>query len=135
MSQWTEYRKQGRCGRCGKTPRPGKGTCARCGKLDAARVRKYHRIMRDRLASFDGLCSKCGEATEGGLSKCEKCLERDRVLARRNYARDPANKDRATARTRQLRKDRRAKGLCAECGAPSPKFFRCLKCRGKRSKT
>ena len=33
----------------------------------------------------------------------------------------------------ELRRDRRAQGLCVECETPSSRFYRCLPCRRKHA--
>ena len=132
-SQWKRYRRQGKCGRCGKKPRPGLSTCEECGVKDAERSCRYQRLMRARWSSFEGLCTRCGEAAEKG-KRCRKCLQRHRVMARRQYKRN-INKERKrkVLTTQRIRDKRRAQGLCVECGAESPEFFRCILCRRRRA--
>ena len=132
-NQWMRYRRQGRFGRCGKKPRDGKATCEKCGTRDATYSRRYGRIMRARLSSFEGLCTRCGDVTDGG-KRCETCLKKHRIMARKQYQRNIDKERRRKVTVMQkIRDGRRAKGLCAECGAESPKFFRCIVCRKRRA--
>jgi len=102
--------------------------------------KKYHReYMRDLRAWWKstGKCTSCGKQdayTLGGRSWCAECAEHRRISQQgrdltRQYARVKAQRD-----------ERRAAGLCTQCGRELPKgvsysFVMCPVCRAKAQQT
>lgn len=98
--------------------------------MDARRayIREYMRDTR-RFYRSRGRCAECGKEdayTIGGRYYCADCAEKRRALEQQ---RDHAQ---ANARRRDIRADRREKGLCTECGAQLPSddtHMLCPSCR------
>ena len=126
-----DRRAKGLCLKCGKRPpAPHRSQCEPCiEKRRPADLARYHQRTAERVAQ--GLCPKCGKRPpEPGRSQCEPCAEKDRAAGRARDARlraagiprrDP-EKARAAERARRQRQiaERRAAGLCPECGTAPP---------------
>ena len=124
-------RAKGLCLKCGKRPpAPHRTQCEPCAeKQRAGDLARYHRRTAERIAR--GLCPKCGKAPpEPGRSQCGPCLAKDAAAGRARDARlraagmarrDP-EKARIAERRRRERQiaERRAAGLCPECGTAPP---------------
>ena len=103
--RYYERKNTGLCVDCGATPPETPYTrCRPC---------LEKRSGRDRAKRANSIC-RCGEPTDGHAA-CRRCLDREA----------------ATARAR--RDERRAKGLCHQCGqnSVSPPFTACTSCRKK----
>ena len=140
-----DRRAKGLCLKCGKQPpTPGRTRCEPCAekKRPADRAR-HHRRTAERTAQ--GLCLKCGKqppAPELGVRA--SCAEKQRVAGRARDARLRAagkpRRDRETSRSyeRQRRRrqaaERRARGLCPDCGKqpPAPDASLCAPCGDQR---
>ena len=126
-----ERRARGLCVKCGKQPpAPGRSQCEPCAekKRPADRAR-HHRRTDERIAR--GLCPKCGKQPPAPeLSVCEPCAEKKRIAGRARDAKLRAagkprrDRDIGRAYERQRRRrqaaERRAAGLCPNCGKHSP---------------
>ena len=128
---------QGLCTRCGKAPAaPDRASCESClatrreadrtsyaagkaagmlygganadAKRRSARAQSRKRQKAQREAA---LCIRCGQhpPVEGGTT-CGPCRDRRQAAERQQYA------------------ERRARGLCTTCGAPSQGASRCVPC-------
>lgn len=76
-----------------------------------------------------GICCQCGrEWVAPGHTLCEACRDKHRESEARN---DPGF-ERRKERKKVLREQRRAAGLCIDCGHPSEGHVRCLRCREMR---
>ena len=140
-----ERRAKGLCLKCGKRPpAPHRSQCAVCTeKRRPADLARYHQRTAERVAL--GLCPKCGQhPPEPGRSQCGGCAEKDRAAGRVRDARLRAaglprrDRERATAyereRSRREAAERRAAGLCLDCGkAPAAEGrTACEPCAEKR---
>ena len=126
-----ERRAKGLCLKCGKRPpAPHRTQCEPCSeKRRPADLARYHRRTAERIA--EGLCPACGKRPPAPeRSQCGPCLEKDAAAGRARDARlraagiprrDP-EKARAADRERRHRQtaERRAAGLCPECGKAPP---------------
>ena len=126
-----QRRAEGLCLKCGKRPpEPHRSQCGACAEKSRARdLERYHRQTAKRIAQ--GLCPKCGKQPPAPeLSVCEPCAERSNVASRARDARlraagtprrDP-ERARVYEQERRRRHDaeRRAAGLCPECGTRPP---------------
>ena len=126
-----ERRAKGLCLKCGKRPpAPHRSQCEPCAeKQRAGDLARYHRRTAERIAR--GLCPKCGKRPpEPERGQCGPCLEKDAAAGRARDARlraagmprrDPG-KARIAERRRRERQiaERRAAGLCPECGTAPP---------------
>lgn len=91
-------------------------------------IREY---MRETRAFYHsrGRCAECGKEdayTIGGRYRCAECAEKRRQWNPRK------DRDKENAKARNLRADRREKGLCTECGAQLPSddtHMLCPSCR------
>ena len=113
------------------------------------RVKRHARKQRERTARLKaaGLCVDCGKVpTQAGYMRCKACRERAyasrkaRWRAGQKTVREIENQKRhnakSTAKMRELRNERAAKGLCITCGAALPpgySFLTCESCRAKAS--
>jgi len=126
-----ERRAKGLCLKCGKRPpAPHRTQCEPCSERQrAGDLARYHRRSAERIAK--GLCPKCGKRPpEPERSQCGPCLAKDAAAGRARDARLRAagmprrDPERATAYERERRHrqiaERRAKGLCPECGEAPP---------------
>ena len=140
-----ERRAEGLCLKCGKQPpTPGRTRCEPCAAKKRAPDRaRHHRRTAQRTAQ--GLCPKCGKQPPAPeLSVCAPCAEKSRVAGRARNARLRAagkpRRDREKARIanrrryRQQSAERRARGLCPECGKrpPAPDASACAPCGDRR---
>ena len=136
-----ERRAKGLCLKCGKRPpAPHRSQCGACAeKQRAGDLARYHRRTAERVAQ--GLCPKCGKHPPApGLSQCAPCTEKSNRASRARDARlraagiprrDPEKARLGERRRRRRRTDeRRAKGLCPECGKrpPAPGHTVCAPC-------
>ena len=126
-----ERRAKGLCLKCGKRPpEPHRSQCEPCAeKQRAGDLARYHRRTAERIAR--GLCPKCGKRPpEPERGQCGPCLAKDAAAGRARDARlraagmprrDPG-KARIAERRRRERQiaERRAAGLCPECGTAPP---------------
>ena len=126
-----ERKAQGFCLKCGKRPpAPHRTQCEPCAEKQRARdLARYHQRTAERVAR--GLCPKCGKVPPAPeRSQCGPCLEKDAAAGRARDARlraagiprrDPG-KARIAERRRRERQisERRAAGLCPECGKAPP---------------
>ena len=124
-----ERRTKGLCLKCGKRPpAPHRSQCDACAeKQRAGDLARYHRRTAERIAK--GLCPKCGKRPPE-RSQCGPCLEKDAAAGRARDARlraagmprrDPEKARIAERRRRERQTDeRRAAGLCPECGETPP---------------
>ena len=126
-----ERRAQGLCPKCGKQPpAPGRSQCEPCtGKKRPADRARHYRRAAERTSQ--GLCPKCGKQPPSPeLSVCAPCAEKKRIAGRVRDARLRAaskprrarEKARAYERQRRRRQaaERRARGLCPDCGKQPP---------------
>ena len=140
-----DRRAKGLCLKCGKQPpTPGRTRCEPCAAKKRAPDRaRHHRRTAQRTAQ--GLCPKCGKQPPAPeLSVCAPCAEKSRVAGRARNARLRAagkpRRDREKARIanrrryRQQSAERRAQGLCPECGKrpPAPDASACAPCGDRR---
>ena len=80
-----------------------------------ARAAKAQRERRKWYAAR-GICVSCGSAwAEPGHTQCEKC----RADARRNCKKYDPDGGKHRAYVKALRDERRAAGLCIDCGSPA----------------
>ena len=143
-----ERRAKGLCLKCGKRPpAPHRTQCEPCAeKQRAGDLERYHRRTAERVAQ--GLCPKCGKAPpEPGRSQCGPCLDKDAAASRARDARlraagmprrDPGKARDAERRRRERQTaERRAAGLCPECGKapPAPGRTVCEPCGEERRAT
>ena len=140
-----ERRAQGLCLKCGKRP-PALGRSQRepcAAKKRAPDRARHHRRTVERHAQ--GLCPKCGKQPPAPeLSVCASCAEQKRVAGRARDARLRAagtpRRDREKARVSDCRRrreqaaERRARGLCPDCGKqpPAPDASLCAPCGDHR---
>ena len=110
---------KGLCVRCGKVPpRPERTECAGCARKASERLRRggdADRVRTKYWARIEaGLCTKCGLVPPlEGARLCAGC------------------RDKTNARAQALRTERKAKGLCTDCGAPSLGQRLCDPCAAK----
>ena len=136
-----ERRAQGLCLKCGKRPpAPGLSQCEPCAEKKRAPDRaRHHRRTAERIAQ--GLCPKCGKQPPAPeFSVCAPCAEKKRLAGRARDARLRAagkpRRDREKARVSDRRRrrrqaaERRARGLCPNCGKqpPVPDASLCAPC-------
>lgn len=90
---------------------------------------EYNRALR-RWYAERGICYECGRTwAEPGRSRCKKCYAKD--LARMKLRDQDGSKHRAYLKA--LRAERKAKGLCIDCGTPTDgTHVRCTWCIKKR---
>ena len=137
--------RKGLCLKCGKRPpAPHRTQCEPCIERQRARdLARYHRRTAERIAQ--GLCPKCGKRPPAPeRSQCGPCLDKDAAAGRARDARLRAagiprrDPERATAYERERRHrqiaERRAAGLCPECGdaPPAPGRTVCGPCGEER---
>ena len=140
-----ERRAQGLCLKCGKQPpAPGRSQCEPCaGKKRPADRARHHRRAAERTTQ--GLCPKCRKQPPApGRSQCEPCAEKKRIAGRvrdaglRAASKPRRDREKARAYGRQRRRrqaaERRARGLCPDCGKqpPAPDASLCAPCGDHR---
>ena len=140
-----ERRAQGLCLKCGKQPpAPGRSQCEPCaGKKRPADRARHHRRAAERTTQ--GLCPKCGKQPPAPeLSVCAPCAEKKRIAGRvrdaglRAASKPRRDREKARAYGRQRRRrqaaERRARGLCPDCGKqpPAPDASLCAPCGDHR---
>lgn len=76
MTNWQRRRKKGMCGRCGKTPLPGKAVCAACFKW-----RQQHFKERYAKRRKKGLCTKCG-VVRTKKNRCPSCMKEQNKITK-----------------------------------------------------
>ena len=105
---------------------PGAGTIRRTRAGRPARRAATSARRRNgssmRNGAPPGLCTRCGGPVFDGLSRCGPCTVID------ERSRSPERKN---ARSRRLYAERRDRGLCTSCGAPSQGDSRCAPCAEK----
>ena len=101
MTKWTQRRKWGLCGQCGKNHAVrNKSRCQSCLDTHNQNAYKYHQNKKEQ-----GLC-RCGKISVDGKSSCQNCLDR----------------------ASQYGKNRKEQGLCI-CGKiPIEGGVRCQDC-------
>ena len=106
-------------------------------------LERYHRRTAERRAQ--GLCLKCGKQPPAPeLSVCAPCAEKKRIAGRvrdaglRAASKPRRDREKARAYGRQRRRrqaaERRARGLCPDCGKqpPAPDASLCAPCGDHR---
>ena len=86
----------------------------------------------------NGLCPRCGaEVDEKKYTLCSTCRKYTRMWQAKVYLNE--TEEQRTERVERMRKNtrenylkRRAEGLCATCGKPSPEHWQCEDCTVKR---
>ena len=90
------------------------------------------RKQRERYNGYKavGICVHCGcEWVEPGHVRCKACAEKNAAI---QLASDP-NGEKRRSRQAALRAQRRAEGLCIDCGKPTDGHVRCATClEGRR---
>ncbi len=124
----------GLCVKCGKAPAaPGRGMCGEC--AERARMRTRSGYSKRKAA---GMCVACGKAPAlSGRAKCGACLEYARTYNKGRYLTggacdgdcencrlpecglEASPRDKALNRAMGLSDERRAAGLCIQCGRPA----------------
>lgn len=86
-----------------------------------------------------GFCVQCGkEKPFPGYVRCPKCIEKAEEASRRCWANEE-NKirynKRGAERHKELRTERKERGLCPRCGKPikDAEYITCARCRKKRN--
>ena len=140
-----ERRAQGLCLKCEKQPpAPLRSQCEPCaGKKRPADRARHHRRAAERTTQ--GLCPKCGKQPPAPeLSVCAPCAEKKRIAGRvrdaglRAASKPRRDREKARAYGRQRRRrqaaERRARGLCPDCGKqpPAPDASLCAPCGDHR---
>lgn len=97
MSAYTDKLAAGLCGKCGKNPKPTKGSlCDTCREKERLRMEK-----RRQEAEAKGYCPCCClRPIVEGKSRCQKCLNSGAASVRRGRA------------------TKKRKGICAHCHEP-----------------
>lgn len=96
--------------------------------LKRCKNNKHAAVCRERYWNYREhyICPNCGQQdAEPGMAYCKTCMVKNR---QRKLKSDP---DRSKAReySRNLRAERKAKGLCIDCGKPTRNDkVRCAKC-------
>lgn len=90
---------------------------------------EMNREMRDWYRER-GICVACGQTwAEPGYVRCAACYKK---AVARMHRRDPDGKKHA-AYVKQLRDERKAKGLCVDCGAKTDGLHvRCAACHERQ---
>ena len=89
------------------------------------------RALREWYAEH-GICVSCGQAdAEPGRTQCGACARK--ALARVKKWDPDGSKHRQNMQA--LREERKARGLCVDCGLPAGKYIRCAACRQKHRET
>lgn len=123
-----KWREEGRCTRCGRErDDPEKSMCAKCREY-MHEIRKnnaeYAKERRDMLRER-GICTRCGiRYAEPFRSWCSKCQQK--------HKNDLAGNAKQIERARKRREERKAAGLCIDCGRPSEGMSRCPRCNEMR---
>lgn len=113
------WRAEGRCTRCGGETDAEHAQCQSCREYMAPIRRAASKRWRDRMIEA-GMCTRCGKTwAEPGRKYCRACLAKH--AAETNT---PENREKANLR----RAERRAAGLCIDCGAPTEGHQRCERC-------
>ena len=112
------------------------------------REKRHAQTRQKRIARLKavGLCVVCGKVpTQAGYTRCKACRDRSyasrkaRWRAGQKTVREIENQKRcnakSTAKMRELRNERAAKGLCITCGAALPPGYSFLKCESCRAKS
>ena len=137
-----ERRAQGLCEK--QPPAPLRSQCEPCaGKKRPADRARHHRRAAERTTQ--GLCPKCGKQPPAPeLSVCAPCAEKKRIAGRvrdaglRAASKPRRDREKARAYGRQRRRrqaaERRARGLCPDCGKqpPAPDASLCAPCGDHR---
>ena len=108
-----ERRGAGLCTSCGKVP-PLEGGVV-CESCREARREAERKLYARRRAS--GRCGRCGAEVIDKASTCASCA-----------ARDAKRRPRKNAASRARYHDRRARGLCVDCGVHADAGVRCASC-------
>ena len=108
-----ERTEAGLCVRCGELP-PAEGSVV-CEACREARRAEERELYARRRAS--GRCGRCGAEVIDKASTCASCA-----------ARDAKRRPRKNAASRARYHDRRARGLCVDCGVDADAGVRCASC-------
>ena len=86
-----------------------------------------------------GLCVQCGkEKSFPGYVRCPECIEKTEESSRRCWANEEKRiryNKRGAERHKELRMERKEKGLCPRCGKPikGGTYITCARCREKKN--
>ena len=86
-----------------------------------------------------GLCVQCGkEKSFPGYVRCPECIEKTEESSRRCWANEEKRiryNKRGAERHKELRLERKEKGLCTKCGKPikGGTYITCARCREKKN--
>ena len=91
--------------------------CADPAVQRAADRERFKKRTAERVAA--GCCTRCAAPVHDGLSRCAPCIAVDEA---------GRNPERKNAASRRRYHERKARGLCTDCGTPSPGASRCPPC-------
>lgn len=121
-----DYKAKGICTRCKKRPAsPGREECEECIERERKKGRERYKFYKSL-----GICTVCRKFTAiPGKAYCEVCRAKSLERAEKIYSNEEKRKQ-MLARGRERYNQRKAEGLCIDCGNPTAGGFVCCpECR------